>query len=414
MPVKIEQCVEKVVKEKGISKEKAFAICTASINASDNGMIIDSATTIKATIDPDSKFLTASVVLARTGVQYYYGYELGIDDRTLDKIGVYRSPEEVFNSESMQSYINLPVVDDHPVGIVSTDDIKKLQKGSVSEIKREGQLLKGIITITDEEQISKIKNGKSEVSLGYKQKLLPLIGSDSGESYEFIQTRIKGNHLAIVDAGRCGAACKLTLDHKNKGDNAMIKITLDGITFKVEDEQLAQAIEKTITMHDEETKELKKKLDAEEELKKKAEKEKEDAEKEKEKAEGTKDALKKTILNDEAINKLVAKRADLLVVAKAILGDSMPECSDCPKEIQAAVIEKVLGIKDVSDKSVDALQAMYEVAVKKVKDAKGSLDDLNSDFIKNLNKDTKDDKGKTKDTRESVRETYVKDTLNPK
>ena len=68
----------------------------------------------------------------------------------------------------------------------------------------------------------------------------------------------------------------------------------------------------------------------------------------KEKAEATKDALEKTVLDDEAINTLVSERAELLSTAKTILGDKMPECIDCPKEIKTAVIDHVLDMGDLS------------------------------------------------------------------
>ncbi|MCP4566983.1 MAG: DUF2213 domain-containing protein, partial [FCB group bacterium] len=169
-------------------------------------------------------FLTAEVTLARTGVQQYYGFELGLLDRALELIGVYRPPEEVFHPESIKSFANLVVTDDHPKDFVSVKNVKKLQMGSVSDVKKKDEAhLGGLVTITDAKQIIKAKDGKNEVSVGYHRDLIPEVGEDSGKKYEFVMRNIRANHLAIVDAGRCGAACKLTLDSKKESN--MFKVT---------------------------------------------------------------------------------------------------------------------------------------------------------------------------------------------
>jgi hypothetical protein len=393
MPAKLESCVKQVMSEQGISKERAFAICTASLEAADAGLIIDSATTLKAKVDPVTGFLTAPVVLARIGVQHYMGYELGLKDRALEKIGVFRPPEEVFHDESVASFVNLVVTDDHPSGAVTVDNVKKLQVGTVSHVKPNKTILAGLATITDKDQIAKAEDGKVEVSVGYSNELQERKGTYDGVKYEFVQTKIRANHLAIVDAGRCGSACKITTDH-NKKEKPMIKITIDGISFDVEDEQLAQAIQKQQATHDAEKEAMEKK-------KKEDEEEIEKLKKEKDKEEAAKDAALSSKLSDADISALVTERAELLTTAKKILGDKMPECNDCPKEIKAAVIDKVLDLGDLSSKSMDYVDAAYDMAVKQADKAKESLEKLGDDFLK-------DTDGK-EITRDSAREAYLKE-----
>lgn len=357
----------------------------------DKGLFTTDRETFKATINKDTGFLTAPVKLARIGVQHYMGFELGLVDRAMEKIGVLRSPEEVFHKDSIQSFINLVVTDDHPSDFVTVDNVKDLQKGQVSEVKRMGEELDGVVTVTDKGQIEKAKDGKIEVSVGYSNDLKPLKGTYEGVEYEFVQTNIRANHLAIVDAGRCGPACKITLD-KNKKEK-LVKITVNGITFDTDNEQLAQAIQNQQSAHDAEVEGLKKKLEEEEE-------EKEKMKKDKDKAEAAKDALEKSTLDSDTINKMVSDMANLLTTAKGILKDKMPECTDCPKEIKTAVIDAVLDLGDLSGKSDDYIDASYDIAVEQSKKAKGSLDNLKDDFK------IKDKDGKTV-TRDSARKGYA-------
>jgi hypothetical protein len=296
--------------------------------------------------------------------------------------------------------MNLVVTDDHPTEAVTTDNVKDLQVGSVSDVHRGvAETLEGIITITDKDEIEEIKGGKSEVSVGYSNDLKPLKGVFNNEEYEYIQTNIRANHLAIVDAGRCGSACKLTIDH-NKKEKTMIVVTVDGISFNVEDDQLGQAIRNEQKAHDQEKEEMKKKAEEDEE-------EKKELKKEKEAADAARDAAMKSVLSDADLNVLVEKRAELLSTAKSILGDKMPECTDCEKELKTAVIDHILdlGIKDWSTKSMDYVNASYDIAVKQSEKVKKSINNLNDDLTKVTMPD-----GKVV-TRDTAREEYKEKTL---
>jgi len=358
-------------------------------------IILDKASAIKATIDDDTGFLTAPVSLARPGVQYYLGSDLGLKDRALERIGVFRPPEEVFNQDSINSFVNLVVTDNHPPTSVDVSNVKRLQIGTVSGVDVDDSLLSGVITITDQKTIKQIKDGKIEVSVGYSNDLEDRKGDFNGEDYEFVQTNIRANHLAIVDAGRCGKQCKITLDHKE--ETTQMVITIDGIQYTVEDTQLAQAIQNKQKAWDEEKEAMVKKLEEETD-------EKEKAIKGKEKAEATADAAKKEIITDAAMNDMVGERAKLLVDSKIILGDKALECNDCPKEMKTAVIDKVMSL-DMAGKSDDYIEAMYDAAVAKFEKAKGSLDKLNKNFSDADDNLTVDDK------REAAREQYIKDNL---
>lgn len=372
------------MKKQGLSEERIWAI----YKTADQGQPLNSK------VDKTTGFLTAPVKLARTGVQYYLGIELGLKDRTREQIGVLRSSAEVLHTDSIKSFVNLVVTDNHPSGFVTIDNVKQLQKGQVSEITKNIDGLSGVVTITDKDQIKKITEGKVEVSVGYSNQLKEEKGVHDGNEYEFVQTKIRANHLAIVDAGRCGPSCKLTID-SNKKEMFMF-ITIDGIQYNTEDAQLKQAIERQQAAYDAKFEKFEKKEEESEEEKKKLKAEKD-------KAEAEKDAAEKEKVSDADLNKLIADRAELLTTAKSILGDKMPECTDCSLEIKTAVVDYVLPDMELDGKSKEYIDAAFDMAIKKTAKADKSLDKLEKDFIKN--------KDGEKITRTSARDSYMKDQL---
>ena len=175
-------------------------------------------------IDEDTGYLELSGVMARTGVQDYYGLELGeqiIKQHDLDPMktyGVYRPKEEVLSDKSLDTYINKPLSDNHPKDFITVENTKDLEKGSVSNIttfNKDGiDYVKGRITVKDKHTINKALSGKVELSPGYKQKLVKEDGEFQGRKYAFKQTDIEINHVALVDKGRCEGNCKITTDKK--------------------------------------------------------------------------------------------------------------------------------------------------------------------------------------------------------
>src|SRR5258708_7088735 len=80
-------------------------------------------------------YMTAMPRVARTGVQLYYGAELGLadsDPRYKKILKVYRGEDEVFATDSMASYAYKPMTDDHPPVNVSVDNWKDYARGQMS------------------------------------------------------------------------------------------------------------------------------------------------------------------------------------------------------------------------------------------------------------------------------------------
>ena len=117
-------------------------------------------------------------------------------------ISVYRPEEEVFSPETIASFEAMPVTNDHPPDGVDISNIRALQKGHVHIVRRgtgeESDLLLADLIITDPVLIDLILDGKREISCGYTYELCE-------ENGQYIQRKIRGNHVAVVDAGRAGA-----------------------------------------------------------------------------------------------------------------------------------------------------------------------------------------------------------------
>ena len=150
--------------------------------------------------EPEGYLLCLNVPVARTGTQEYLPEELGLPGGgTL--VPVYRPEAEVFSPETIASFEGMPVTNDHPPEGVDVSNIRALQKGHAHNIRRgsgeEADLLLADLIITDPKLIELVLSGKREISCGYTYELCE-------ENGRYIQRKIRGNHVAVVDAGRAG------------------------------------------------------------------------------------------------------------------------------------------------------------------------------------------------------------------
>ena len=159
--------------------------------------------------EPEGYLLCLNVPVARTGTQDYLPEELGLP-RGPDVIPVLRPETEVFSPETVASFEGMPVTNDHPPEGVDIGNIRALQKGHAHNVRRgtgdESDLLLADLIITDPVLIDLIMDGKREISCGYTYEL-------AEENGQYIQRKIRGNHVAVVDAGRAGPRVSIK-DHK--------------------------------------------------------------------------------------------------------------------------------------------------------------------------------------------------------
>lgn len=188
-------------------------------------------------------YLKVPAVFARSGIYEYTAGQIGHPDKPSDDtVKVFRPADEVFAPESMESFGRKPVTNEHPSKPVTLDNIKQVAVGwSGDAVVRDGPLMRGSLLITDKAAIEAIEAGKRELSNGYSAdyEFLPGI-TPEGQAFDAIQRNMRGNHIAIVDRGRCGTVCAVA--DKDK-ESTMTKITIDGVECEVED-KIAKAIEK--------------------------------------------------------------------------------------------------------------------------------------------------------------------------
>ena len=153
----------------------------------------------------DAKHKT--VVSIRDGFQEYMGIELGM--QPFDKIfKIVRDQDDI--RELADKLVNLPITDEHiePSGIVEKSMIRGFIDTSEAVEHRDVDTDTHVIVKNgvklNENMIQLVNNGKKELSLGYRAKLVP------HDLYDFKQVEIVPHHLAIVQNGRCGDICKFT------------------------------------------------------------------------------------------------------------------------------------------------------------------------------------------------------------
>lgn len=306
-------------------------------------------------------YLVADAKIARTGIQLYAGKEVDPENKNgwRDKalVRVYRPESEVFAADAMSSFAHRPVTNDHPAEAVSAANWKSHSVGMTgNEIARDGAFIRVPMVVMDQAAIQDWKDGKRELSCGYESQIVFDAGTTpEGESYDAIQTNIRGNHLAIVGRGRAGSQCRigdqgasetgLPKAPVHQGDRRMTlkTITVDGLPVETTDAGIA-AIEKMRGLLTVSDKALADERAAHE--KTKADKDAEAAKKDVEIED-----LKKKVVDGAALDALVADRAAVVTKAKA-LDPNVVTDGKTNAEIKRAVLGD--SVKDKSEAYVDA------------------------------------------------------------
>lgn len=165
----------------------------------------DSANVSKAHINDDG-YLVATVKIARSGIYQYTKRELGFMEDGI--VNVYRPPDEVFSKDSLKSLAHAAVTVGHPQEAVTADNWSDLAVGEVSaDVLRDGEWLTTAIIVKDAKAQ---RQSARELSAGYNCSIVAEDGvAPCGTEYQFKQTNIKFNHLAIVPQGRAGSEARI-------------------------------------------------------------------------------------------------------------------------------------------------------------------------------------------------------------
>ena len=303
-------------------------------------------------------YLEGYAIATRTGVFNYMKAD-GSIQREL------RLAEEVFKEDAINSFKLLPITDDHPQEEVNADNAKELAVGFTGEdIKRQDSYLLTKLKITDKKVIDAINSGKRGLSYGYKVTLVKKDGVYNGEKYDYIQTNIKGNHLAIVYQGRAGNKARLRLDGQeaicvfnnfNKNNLTMKKIRLDGKDYEVSEEVFSRldALETDNSNLKNTEKDLQNKVDS---------------------LEGERDALKAKIDelskrdNSEEIAIKVKQRISLEKKASEFLKEDEDFSKLSDKDIKTKVIVAFSPEFKADEKSDEYINARFDAVIDMKKD----------------------------------------------
>ena len=206
------------------------------------------------TIITDEGYVKARAIVTRCGVFLYKNA-----DGTIRK--ELRHPDDVLVPESLESIKMIPVVNGHPSErLVNADNAKRLAIGYTGElVENQMPYIVANLLVTDKDAVEEIKGKrKNELSLGYTVDLVPDSGTYYGEPYEYRQTNIRYNHLALVDQARAGPEARIALDGNDAEEilkeEAEVankkKIKIDAEEYMLED-NAAEGVEGLMKKHEE-------------------------------------------------------------------------------------------------------------------------------------------------------------------
>lgn len=322
------------------------------------------------TLTPEG-FLCVKGIAARTGVYQYLSSELDLDGPERI-VNVYRSPEEVFSPESMATYLDKDVTNDHPDDLVDSTTFKDVSVGHVRGVERDGDNLIVDMIIKDQSAIDDIQSGKSELSPGYLAEYVEAPGVDpvSGTAYEYEQRDIQINHNAVVAAARAGKVARI-FDHKPKGITHMAtrKVFLDSKKSRsiILDEEAATVVEDAVAA-------LQKFADEEAERADKAEATKDEAE------EKLEEAKKET--SDAAIGARVKTTLDTIAMATKLVKNFDAKGLVSPIEIKRAAMAKLKPTRDWASKSDAYVTHVFDSAAEEAEEKKTEDEDDDDDKSK--------------------------------
>ena len=301
------------------------------------------------------------------GVFQYAGREIDKDGKLGLKpnelYNVFRDPKEVTSEDFIKTLNNKPVLNDHTIigngkGMVKPEN--KGCDGVLSDVRADGDVLKGKVTVWSTKMQKLIRQGKRELSLAYGCTFVPQKGYYQGKTYDFIQTNLcVGNHLALVDEARNGHDCRVedarfTCDQKFKLETTTM--TKDEIieALKGCSEEDMKAIKDACGFADKpnEEDEAAKKKAEEEAAAKKAE---EDAKaKAAEEAKAKEEAEKKAAEDAEAAKKAEEKKAADIKAAQDAAAKNIVEAikfaNDCKPLVGEIALDGIFTKEDVAKK----------------------------------------------------------------
>ena len=295
-------------------------------------------------------FLKVKGRVARSGIQKYYGCELGLKDSPYKLFSIYRPADVVLSDSVCKMFKGADVTNDHPKNFVSPDNYRALSSGVIVSDAYKDEKNPSFICcdmlIKDKATIKAIEAGKVALSVGYRNTLDFTPGTTpEGEAYDAkVDAITLVNHVAIVNRARAGMEARV-LDSVG-GNMKTIKIGAHEVELN---DSVADAVsehieklEKDVSDKDAELGKLSAKItDLEAEL----------------------EEAKSLVLTDEDMKEIFAEAEKAKSEARIIAGDKFVCDSFDPIEIKRAAIAVANPDLDMKDKSEGFIEGYFAHAV---------------------------------------------------
>lgn len=358
-------------------------------------------------------YLLVDARIARAGIQEYLGSEMGRPD--LGTVRVYRPENEVFSQDAMSSFIRKPVTNDHPREMVTAATWKDTAVGMTGdEVVRDGDYVRLPFMLTDQSAIDAVLNGKRELSAGYTCDVQFSSGSTpGGEVYDAVMSHIVGNHLAVVDRGRAGHACRIgdawtahsTITKGRTMPDNLRTVIVDGLSVQTTD-QGAQAIDKLLAQIGDASKKLSARdgeiaalTDRHANALSAKDAEIAQLRSGHDGAIAAKDQeiadLRASVPDAAAMDALIEARSGLISVARKALGDSYVSAGRSNMDIRRDVLTKRLPAADVAAKDEAWVNAAFEALTMDSASTSANVDPLRQTLSGGLNTTTGQNVGDT-------------------
>lgn len=189
-------------------------------------------------VTPEGYLLCEGVRLSATRPMLYKADEIPEIEPANGMVVMNRDADILFADETIASFQGKPITIEHPEELLGPEDWREHSVGVVLAPRRgvgvDDSFLVADLLVTDEDAIKMIEDTtrRCEVSCGYdgeREQVRPGVGRF---------TRMIGNHVALVERGRCGPACAIGDEEPVMAKQATKRTVIDRLrtAFKAKDE----------------------------------------------------------------------------------------------------------------------------------------------------------------------------------
>lgn len=163
-------------------------------------------------VDNNGYLTILSTPVSSFGIFEYAAWQVGLDGDPDRIVKVFRPEEAITEPEAINSFQIVPLIDEHDLlsGFEDDEDAMSPEEkgidGVMSNVLYKKPWLVADLKVFTRRMQRAIESGKVELSLGYTCDFIVKSGTYEGQPYEVVQTNLRGNHIALVEAARVEGA----------------------------------------------------------------------------------------------------------------------------------------------------------------------------------------------------------------